>query len=96
MKIADRFADACYKYLKNYGRLIHYTYKYDAEPKWSISGLLHDMEQCLTEIRNIYNGKMPSKWGSKDVEHLIEMTEGAADKLFDIVQLYRSKYGDTY
>lgn len=96
MKLADRYANACYKYLRNYGRIVYYTYKYDKKPQWSIDGLLHDMEQCLTEIQGIYNGKIPTKWGCKDIESLIEETNRCARKLYDVAQKYRDEHGDTY
>lgn len=95
-KLSDRYSEACYKYLKAYGRVVHYTHKYDDTPKWNISGLLHDMEQCLTEIQRIYNGDKPLKWGCKTVEEVIQRTENSARKLQAVAQTYRDKFGDIY
>ena len=73
-QLGDRFAEASYKYLHMYAELVIHSLKHDGKrkfPRWSPYGLIHDMEQCLTEIQMVYNGENIVKWGCKNTEEVI-------------------------
>jgi hypothetical protein len=92
MKLADKYADACYKYPNMYGELCWYTHTYDDEPRWSWDGFYHDVLQSITEIQRIYNGGDCCKWGCSSTEEVINKMEESAGKLFVIIEGYKKKY----